>query len=60
MRGPVPAGKYLALVKSTDTLGNRERVTRHRNFRHFRLRPRSVAAGWHGRQPGAVPRAPSQ
>jgi hypothetical protein len=55
IRGPLPRGRYVAYVKSTDNLGNRERRTKHRNFRHFRLRPRSVAAGWHGKQPAKVP-----
>jgi hypothetical protein len=57
VRGPVPPGRYVARVRSTDTLGNHERVTKHRNFRHFRLGVRGVAAGWHGSQPARVPRA---
>jgi hypothetical protein len=55
VKGPLPAGKYIALVAAKDDLGNTERRSRHRNFRHFRLRERAVVAGWHGRQSGKVP-----
>ena len=53
--GPLPPGKYLALVLAKDDIGNTERRTKHRNFRHFRLSGRAVIAGWHGRQSGKVP-----
>lgn len=55
VKGPLPAGKYLALVRARDNLGNAERQSSHRNFRHFRLRGRAVIAGWHGRQSPKVP-----
>jgi hypothetical protein len=55
VKGPVPAGKYVALVAAKDDLGNTERRTRHRNFRHFRLGARAVIAGWHGHQSDKVP-----
>lgn len=55
VRGPLPPGRYLGLVKATDNIGNRERVSRHRNFRHFRLKGRAVIAGWHGHQRESVP-----
>ena len=55
VKGPLPAGKYLGLVKAKDDLGNTERQSRHRNFRHFRLRGKAVIAGWHGRQSNTVP-----
>jgi hypothetical protein len=56
VKGPLPAGKYTALVAAKDDLGNSERRTRHRNFRHFRLRARAVVAGWNGHQSGTVPK----
>jgi hypothetical protein len=56
VRGPLPPGNYTALVAAKDDLGNTERRTRHRNFRHFRLRAKAVLAGWHGRQPDTLPR----
>ena len=49
VKGPLPSGKYLALVTAKDNIGNPERRTRHRNFRHFRVTPRAVKAGWRGR-----------
>jgi len=55
IKGPLPTGKYLALVKAKDNIGNTERQTKHRNFRHFRVRGRAVVSGWHGRQPNKVP-----
>ena len=55
IRGPLPSGRYVALVLSKDNLGNTERRSRHRNFRHFRLQGRAVIAGWHGHQSGKVP-----
>jgi hypothetical protein len=55
VKGPLPAGKYVALVAAKDDLGNTERRTRHRNFRHFRLGARAVIAGWHGHQSDKVP-----
>jgi hypothetical protein len=55
VRGPLPAGKYVALVAAKDDLGNTERRSAHRNFRHFRIRGRAVVAGWHGHQSGKVP-----
>lgn len=55
VRGPLPNGRYVALVQAWDNLGNRERRSAHRNFRHFRLRGRAVLAGWHGKQSNTVP-----
>ncbi|MFL5896609.1 MAG: hypothetical protein ACJ76Z_16040 [Thermoleophilaceae bacterium] len=55
VRGPLPSGRYVALVLAKDNLGNTERRSRHRNFRHFRLRGRAVIAGWHGHQNDKVP-----
>jgi hypothetical protein len=55
VKGPLPPGKYVALVAAKDDLGNTERRSRHRNFRHFRLRGRAVVAGWNGRQSDKVP-----
>jgi hypothetical protein len=55
VKGPLPAGKYLGLVRARDNLGNAERQSSHRNFRHFRIRGRAVIAGWHGRQSPRVP-----
>jgi hypothetical protein len=55
VNGPLPPGNYIALVAAKDDLGNSERRSRHRNFRHFRLRGRAVVAGWHGHQSGKVP-----
>jgi hypothetical protein len=55
VRGPLPPGRYEAIVTAKDNLGNTERRTRHRNFRHFRLTPGAVIAGWNGRQPDKVP-----
>ena len=55
VRGPLPSGRYLAVVVAKDNLGNTERRTLHRNFRHFRLRGKVVLAGWHGHQPNKVP-----
>lgn len=54
VRGPLPNGRYVAYVRGRDNLGNTERLTRHRNFRHFRLRSRAAISGWHGRQPNTV------
>jgi hypothetical protein len=54
VKGPLPPGSYTAYVAAKDDLGNAERRTRHRNFRHFRLRAAAVVAGWHGRQPDKV------
>ncbi|MEA2497421.1 MAG: hypothetical protein QOJ29_5332, partial [Thermoleophilaceae bacterium] len=54
VKGPLPAGKYLALVRARDDLGNTERQSAHRNFRHFRLRGRAILAGWHGHQKNTV------
>jgi hypothetical protein len=50
VKGPLPAGKYVAYVTAKDDLGNTERRSAHRNFRHFRIRGKAVLAGWHGRQ----------
>jgi hypothetical protein len=55
VKGPLPVGKYLALVKAKDDLGNTERQTAHRNFRHFRLTAKAAKSGWNGRQPNKVP-----
>jgi hypothetical protein len=55
VRGPLPTGKYVALVYAKDNLGNTERRSAHRNFRHFRIRGRAVIAGWHGHQSNKVP-----
>jgi hypothetical protein len=55
VKGPLPTGKYVGLVLATDNLGNKERRTAHRNFRHFRIRGRAVIAGWHGKQSNKVP-----
>jgi hypothetical protein len=55
VKGPLPRGKYVALVLSKDNLGNTERRSKHRNFRHFRLRSHAVVAGWHGHQSSKVP-----
>jgi hypothetical protein len=54
IRGPLPTGRYEALVLAKDNLGNTERRTKHRNFRHFRITASGTASGWHGRQPGKV------
>ena len=54
VKGPLPRGKYLALVRARDNIGNAERQTAHRNFRHFRLTARAAKSGWNGRQPAAV------
>jgi hypothetical protein len=48
VKGPLPPGKYLAQVRATDNIGNLERQSRHRNFRHFRLTARAVKSGWNG------------
>ena len=42
IRGPLPPGLYVALVRAKDNLGNTERRSRHRNFKHFRLTARGV------------------
>jgi hypothetical protein len=55
VKGPLPAGKYIAYVLAKDDLGNTERKSAHRNFRHFRVVGRAVLAGWHGRQSPKVP-----
>lgn len=55
VKGPLPAGKYVALVRASDNIGNSERQSLHRNFRHFRLSARAVQAGWHGRQSAKLP-----
>ena len=55
IRGPLPSGKYIAYVLARDDLGNTERRSAHRNFRHFRIRGKAVVAGWHGRQSPKVP-----
>jgi hypothetical protein len=54
-RGPLPSGKYIAYVVAKDDLGNTERRSAHRNFRHFRIRGKRVIAGWHGKQSNKVP-----
>jgi hypothetical protein len=54
VRGPLPAGRYLALVVAKDNLGNTERRSAHRNFRHFRMTRSGTRSGWHGRQPNKV------
>jgi hypothetical protein len=54
VKGPLPAGKYVAYARAKDDLGNTERRTAHRNFRHFRLRGKAVLAGWHGKQKNTV------
>lgn len=55
IRGPLPPGRYLALVVAKDNLGNTERRSAHRNFRHFRITAKGkTAQGWHGRQPSKV------
>jgi hypothetical protein len=55
IKGPLPPGRYLALVVAKDNLGNTERRSAHRNFRHFRKTAsgRNIQ-GWHGRQPSKV------
>jgi hypothetical protein len=55
IKGSLPSGKYIAYVLAKDDLGNTERRSAHRNFRHFRIRGRAVIAGWHGRQSPKVP-----
>jgi hypothetical protein len=55
VRGPLPAGKYLALVRARDNIGNSERQSAHRNFRHFRLTAKAAQSGWNGRQSNKVP-----
>ncbi|HEX4733504.1 MAG TPA: hypothetical protein VH247_03745 [Thermoleophilaceae bacterium] len=55
VKGALPAGKYTAYVYAKDDLGNTERRSSHRNYRHFRIRGRAVIAGWHGRQSPKVP-----
>ncbi|MEA2483465.1 MAG: hypothetical protein QOC55_1412 [Thermoleophilaceae bacterium] len=55
VKGPLPAGKYVGLVIARDNIGNTERQSAHRNFRHFRLRGRAVIAGWNGKQSNKVP-----
>jgi hypothetical protein len=55
VKGALPAGKYEARVTARDNLGNSERRSKHRNFRHFRLRGRAVIAGWNGHQSNKVP-----
>jgi hypothetical protein len=55
VRGPLPSGNYVAFVAAKDNMGNTERRTRHRNFRHFRVRGGAVIAGLHGRQSDKVP-----
>jgi hypothetical protein len=54
VKGPLPAGKYLALIRARDNIGNAERQSAHRNFRRFRLTPKAVKAGWRGRQPSTA------
>ena len=54
VKGPLPAGKYVAYVTAKDDLGNTERRSAHRNFRHFRIRGKAGLAGWHGRQKDKV------
>jgi hypothetical protein len=54
IKGPLPVGKYLAVVRSTDNIGNTERTTQHRNFRHFRLGAKAAKSGWNGKQPNTV------
>jgi hypothetical protein len=51
VRGPLPDGRYLAQVQAVDNLGNRERASSHRNFRHFRIEGGHLRQGWHGTQP---------
>jgi hypothetical protein len=55
VKGPLPSGKYIAYVLAKDDLGNTERRSEHRNFRHFRVAGRAVIAGWNGRQSPKVP-----
>ncbi len=55
VKGPLPAGKYIGYVLARDDLGNSERQSAHRNFRHFRVRGKAVIAGWHGKQSNKVP-----
>ena len=54
VKGPLPVGKYLAQVRARDNIGNAERQTAHRNFRHFRLTAKAAKSGWYGRQPNTV------
>lgn len=51
LRGPLPAGKYLAQVQAVDNLGNSERASSHRNFRHFRIEGTRLRQGWNGTHP---------
>jgi hypothetical protein len=51
LRGPLPAGKYLAQVQAVDNLGNKERASSHRNFRHFRINGIKLRQGWNGNHP---------
>jgi hypothetical protein len=55
VKGALPAGKYEAFVTAKDNLGNSERRSKHRNFRHFRIRGGAVIAGWNGHQSNKVP-----
>jgi hypothetical protein len=51
LHGPLPAGKYLAQVQAVDNLGNKERASSHRNFRHFRINGVQLRQGWSGNHP---------
>ncbi|MFL5840842.1 MAG: beta strand repeat-containing protein [Thermoleophilaceae bacterium] len=51
LRGPLVGGKYLAQVQAVDNLGNKERLSSHRNFRHFRVDSRQLKQGWNGNHP---------
>lgn len=51
IRGTLPDGRYLAGVQAVDDLGNTERRSSHRNFRHFRIQGGLLKQGWHGTQP---------
>jgi hypothetical protein len=51
LHGPLLAGKYLAQVQAVDNLGNKERASSHRNFRHFRITGVQLKQGWNGTHP---------
>jgi hypothetical protein len=51
LKGPMPPGKYLADVQAVDNVGNKERPSRHRNFRHFRIDGFTLRQGWTGKHP---------
>jgi hypothetical protein len=58
LRGPLPDGRYRADVQAVDNLGNRERRSAHRNFRHFRIENGVLRQGWHGTQPDDFTKRP--